>query len=158
MSFLLSKIMEARKFILLSNVIGYHIHDLPKSWEDFWEDPLIPASEKPPSTDTLTEMALKIGAKMPLNEAEKVILNDLADKFKDNYCDNYDEHDQEELSIIFAGFEPPDRAEIDQLVLELTLPRLKARGILISFPCGSCQTTYDAGLRQHRRGRTVHER
>lgn len=40
----------------------------------------------------------------------------------------------------------------------LTLPRLEAQGILISFPYGFSQTTYDAGFLQHRRGRTVHER
>lgn len=92
---------------------------MPKSWEDLWEDPLIEKTEVPPSTDILTEMALKIGAKIPLTEAEKIILNTLAGKFKDNYCENYDEHDEEELEIIFGGFELPSSSDIDNLIQEV---------------------------------------
>jgi cyclopropane fatty-acyl-phospholipid synthase-like methyltransferase len=64
-------------------------------------------------------MALKIGAGLALNEDEKEILIQVISSWDDNYSSNYDEHDQDELKIIFEGFEPPTTTDVGEIIQEV---------------------------------------
>jgi len=110
--------LNTRKLNILTSILGYYQY-LP---ENTWED--IPRSNIrirnwSPNSDDFIEMALKIGAGLPLNEVEKALLKEVVGAWQDNYSSNYDEWEEEDLKFIFRGFEPPTGADVDEIVEEI---------------------------------------
>ena len=109
--------LDARKLNILSNILSYHKHFL----EDYhWEDTqYYKRYNSALSPDDFIQMSLKIGAGLALNEYERELLTEITANWDDNFSSNdYREHDEDELAIYFAGFEPPSGADVDKIIQE----------------------------------------
>jgi len=112
-------ILTERKQLLIVSILGYH-ENFGMGFDDFWEDTQYYKSFhcRPTSSDFI-QIALKIGANMPLQDFEQELLRELAGAWIDNYSNNSDEWSEEDIQGLFGDVDIPSEEEINNLILEV---------------------------------------